>query len=100
VHADAYGIIRQEGFLGTRHLELIPGDPLLPPLHSGSMLTRPNKSPVTIDEMINQFSEVATRMNSIMTAIDTAVSDKDGTQTLRTMVENLQESMKHLASFA
>lgn len=100
VHADAYGIIRQEGFLGSRHLELIPGDPLLPPLSSGSMLTRPNKSPVTIDEMIGQFSEVATRMSSIMTTIDGAISDKDGTQALRTMVENLQESMKHLASFA
>jgi len=100
IHSDAYGIVRQEGFLGTRHLELIPGDSLLPPLPSGSMLTRPNRSPVTIDEMIHQFSEVATKMNSVMSAIDNAVSDQDGTQSLRTMVDNLQESMKHLASFA
>lgn len=99
LHADAYGIVRQEGFLGTKHLELMPGDPRQPTLPSGSMLVRPNRSPATVDEMMHQFSEIATNIQSIVSSLTGAIGGPDGERTMREMVRNLEETARHLASF-
>jgi len=100
LHTDAYAIIRQEGFLGTKHLEIVPGDPLLPALMSGSMLTRPNRSPATIDDMIHQFSEVATEIKSIVKSLNNVIGGQSGEQVVRDVVVNLEASLKHLAGFS
>ncbi len=99
LHTDAYAIVRQEGFLGTKHLELIPGDPLQPTLPSGSMLVRPNRSPVTVDEMMHQFSEIATNIQSVVSSLSSALGGKEGERSLRDMVHRLEESAQHLSSF-
>lgn len=98
VHSDAYAIVRQEGFLGTKHLELIPGDPLLPSLPSGSMLTRPTKVPVTIDEMLHQFSDIAVDIQSVVKSLNSVLGGREGEQVIRETVANLENSMKNLAS--
>lgn len=99
VHADAYAVVRQEGFLGTKHLELIPGSPQAQKLESGSMLTRPTKNPVTFDEMLQQFSAIADSMQSVVQSINKTIGGPEGERSVKELVDNLQDSLKHFASF-
>lgn len=100
LHVDAYAIVRQEGFLGTKHLEIVPGDPLLPVLHSGGMLTRPNRNPATIDDVLQQFSQVTENMRSVFESINKVIGGAEGERALRRVVEGFEDTAQNFASFA
>jgi len=98
IHSDAYGIVRQEGFLGTKHLELVPGDPLMPALASGSVLTRPNRNPVTVDDMLHEFSEIAGNIKSVVASLSNVLGGVEGEAKIRDLVNHLDSAAEHLAS--
>ena len=59
LYNDAYGVIRQDGLLGTKYLEIIPGDPLLSVIKPGGLLMKPSKEPVAIDNILSEFQDIA-----------------------------------------
>jgi phospholipid/cholesterol/gamma-HCH transport system substrate-binding protein len=78
LHSNAYGIIKQNGLLGTKYVEIFPGDPSLPILANGSTLMRPNKPPVSIDDLLSTFKEIADNVNQVTGSIKKALGEEEG----------------------
>ncbi len=55
LYDNAYAIVRQEGLIGSKYIEVIPGDPMLPQLQSGNNLARPGREAVSVDELLFKF---------------------------------------------
>lgn len=100
LRADAYAIVRQDGLLGVKYLELTPGDPLLPSLKTGQALGTPGKAPVSIDELLQQFKQIATNVDDITGVIKDSIGGADGKAQFRQMFDNVSEAAEKIASFA
>lgn len=98
--SDAHAVVRQEGLLGGKYLELNPGDPLLPVLPSGSMLTRPSTGPIVMDELMRQFKGIASNIESVTDSMRGAMGGPAGEEKLRSLVTNMQQAAERFASFA
>lgn len=100
LHSDAYAVVRQDGLLGAKYLELVPGDSLLPQLHEGQALTRPSTSPVSIDELMQQFKTIAGNVEEITDSFRGAVGGVQGKEQLRSMFDNLNLTSEKMARFS
>ena len=96
LYSDAHAVVRQEGLLGSKYLELNPGDPLLPTLSPGSMLTRPSIGPVAVDQMLRQFKGIASNLESVTESMRGAIGGPEGEEKLRSLVNNLQQATNDL----
>jgi phospholipid/cholesterol/gamma-HCH transport system substrate-binding protein len=65
LHNDAYALVRQDGLLGSKFLEIIPGDPLKPQLPSESMLSCPIKEQPSIDDILRKIRDIAEHIESV-----------------------------------
>ncbi len=95
---DAQAVVRQEGLLGGKYLELNPGDSLLPQLSPGSMLTRPTQGPVVMDQLIRQCKGIASNVESITESMKGALGGPEGEERMRSLVTNLQQAAEKFAS--
>jgi len=100
LYSDAHAVVRQEGLLGSKYLELTPGDPLLSVLPTGSMLTRPSVGPIAVDELLRQFKDIAANVESITGSMRGAIGGPEGEEKLRSLVSNMQQAVEKFSSFA
>ena len=100
LYGDAHAVVRQEGLLGSKYLELNPGDPLLPILPAGSMLTRPSTGPVAVDQMLRQFKGIANNIESVTESMKGALGGPEGEEKIRVLISNIQNAAERLSSFS
>lgn len=100
LYQDAYAIVRQEGFLGPKYIEIIPGDPLLSHLSSGSILGKPSTEPVSVDEIMHQFKEIASNVTDVTASFKNAIGGVEGQEQLKAVFDNLQMTVQKLSRFA
>lgn len=100
IYENAYAIARQEGILGSKYIELVPGDPLLRQLAPGSILRKPNVKPVIIDELLQQFSTIAHNVAEVTNSFKEAIGDAQGATIIRESFDNLHATMQRMASFS
>lgn len=100
LYADAYAIARQEGLLGSKYVELIPGDPLLQQLQAGSLIRKPSIKPVAIDELLQQFQTIASNVAEVTESFKQAVGGAQGAHLVKESFDNLHVTMKNMASFS
>ena len=100
LYGDSHAMVRQEGFLGPKFIEIIPGDPLLQQLQSGDSLGRPSQEPVSVDELFHQFKKIATHVEDVTQSFKEVVGSHDGREQLHTMFDNLSNTAQRLSSFS
>jgi ABC-type transport system involved in resistance to organic solvents, periplasmic component len=100
LYSDSYAIIRQDGLLGTKFIEIVPGDPMLRKLSSGDTLTKPSVSPVNVDEILKQVKEIAEHVQEVTKSFKTAIGGEQGESQLRSIFNNINEASARFASMA
>ncbi len=100
LRSDAYAVVRQDGLLGVKYLEVTPGDPLLPILKGGQALGTPGKAPVSIDELLQQFKKIAGNVDDITTTVKDSLGGPESKAQLRQMFENLGKAAERISSFS
>jgi len=98
LYSDSYAIVRQDGLLGTKFVEIVPGDPLLRRLCSGDALSKPSVSPVNVDEILQQVKDIAANVEDVTKSFRTAVGGVQGEVQLKAIFENLQDASQKFAS--
>ncbi len=78
IYQDAHAIIRQEGLLGPKYLELVPGNPLLPCIQAGGTLGEPNVAPVSMDELLQKFKTIAANVESVTDSLKETMGGVQG----------------------
>lgn len=99
LYRDAYAVVRQEGLLGSKYLEIVPGDAMLPALGSGQALGKPTKPPVSIDELLQRFKTIAINVEDITGSLKEVVGTQESDQ-LRGMIDNFSTAAKNMATFS
>lgn len=97
---NATAMVRQDGLLGTKYLELTPGDPLCAVLKKGQALGTPGQSPASIDSLIQKFTKVADNVQDITQSIKDSVAGTDGKMQLKETFENFNIAAQRIASFS
>lgn len=89
LYADAQAIISQDGMLGPRVIEIMPGTPGLMPLNPGSTITA--RPPASTEELVRQMQSLATSVSEIVTHVKTATGQDEG-QMLATIVAHIGQT--------
>lgn len=100
IRSDAYAIVRQDGLLGVKYLEIVPGDPLSVPLKAGQPLGTPGKAPVSIDELLQQFKGIANNVEDVTAVIKDSLGTVDGKAQLKETFRNVAAAAERIASFS
>jgi phospholipid/cholesterol/gamma-HCH transport system substrate-binding protein len=84
LYSNAYAVIRQEGMLGLKFLELTTGDPHNPALKPGESLAQQQRQFVSLDEMIHSFQKVAESVQHLSSSLqETAQEVRDIARTVK-----------------
>lgn len=100
LYDNAYAIVRQEGLIGTKYLEVIPGDPLLPELNPGSTLTKSGRDAVSMDELLHKFQNIASHVEQITNSLKDAFASNGRNDQLQMTVENISMAAEKFNSLA
>ena len=100
LYQNAYAMVRQDGLLGPKYVELSPGDPLLPIVEPGQPLSRPSIEVVSIDQLLQQFKTIATNVEDVTQSLKTAIGGQQGSQILRETFDDLHTTAQKMASFS
>ncbi len=97
---NAYAIIQQEGLIGTKSLDIDPGDPSTGYLASGSVLIMPGKSPASIGDLLDKFRDIATSIHDIATSFRTVFASREGEENMKKAVKGIAKASEKLADFS
>ena len=100
LYDNAYAIVRQEGLIGTKYLEVIPGDPLLPKLSAGHHLARTGREAVSIDELMFKFKNIAQNVEDVTSNLKEAFSGDDRADQLKATVEHVSRAAARFDSLS
>jgi phospholipid/cholesterol/gamma-HCH transport system substrate-binding protein len=91
IRIDARVVIRQNGVLGSKYLEIMPGDPQLPPLDPGSLLCKPGSASASVDEILSKFSAVSDTIDRTLLRNEQAITDL--ISNFKDLVSDIKESL-------
>lgn len=100
LYDNAYAVVRQEGLIGTKYLEVSTGDPMLPKVSSGTTLARPGRDAVSIDELLFKFKNIATHVEQVTDSIKDAFTGEEKSEQLKSLVENLSSASSKIERLA
>jgi len=98
LYSDAYAMVRQDGLLGPKYIEIITGDPLLRKLQPGDPLSKPSTEPVSIDALMQQFKDIATNVEEVTTSFKDVMGGSEGREQLQNIFDNIHTSVEKLSS--
>jgi len=99
LHSDAYGIVRQDGLLGTKYIELVPGDPRLPTIPPNSSLTRPSQDAVSVDEILFKLQGMMQNLESVSISLKEVLGGDAGAERLESAIKGFTSAADQIAGF-
>lgn len=97
---NAFAMIHQEGLIGTKTLEIDPGDPSTGLLLPGSTLSMPGRTPTSVGELLEQFRDIATSIQDITSSVKNVFASRQGEAHMKQMVSSLAKASDRLADFS
>ncbi len=98
LYSDAYAMVKQDGLLGPKFIEISPGDPLLRKLQSGDPLSKPSTEVVSIDELLQQFKRIASNVDEVTISFKEVLGGAEGREQLQSIIDNVQTTVARLSS--
>ena len=100
LYDNAHAIVRQEGLIGTKYLEIVPGDPLLPLLSVGSSLSKTGRDSVSIDELLYKFNNIASHVEKITDSLKEVLTGAERNDQLKATMDNISMAAEKFNSLA
>ncbi len=97
---NAYAIIGQEGLIGTKTLEIEPGDPQAGILLPGSVLSIPGRSPASVSNLLDQFRDIATSIQDIAYSFKNVFGTQKGEDEMKDALESIAKASDRIADFS
>lgn len=86
MYADAHAIVRQDGLLSSRYVEIVPGDSSLSIIPAGGTFLQKQRDPVALDEILFQFKKIAANIEELSQGLKGAFGGPEGAARLQEMV--------------
>jgi len=99
LYDDAYARIHQEGLLGKKYLELIPGTPGLSLINSEGTLGKSVKQPASVEDLMSKFEKIANNIEDVSASLKGAFGTPGQQNQLRSIISNINEASSKIAIF-
>ena len=97
---NAFAMIHQDGLIGTKSVEIDPGDPSTGILLPGSTLAMPGRTPTSVGELLEQFRSIASTVQDITSSVKTVFASRDGESNMRQALDSIAKATDRLADFS
>ncbi|HSC25537.1 MAG TPA: MlaD family protein [Candidatus Babeliales bacterium] len=98
LYQNAYAIVRQDGLLGPKYIDLVPGDQLLRKLNEGESLQKSNFDPVDLDDIFRQFKEIAGNVREVTESFKDTFAGPQGSDQLKSFMINLENAAEKFST--
>ena len=95
---DAYASVRQDGLLGSKYIEIYPGDALFPQLESGAELSHPSVQPISIDDLLRQVKKIAVNIEEVTDTFKNALGGDARKDQIETLVNNVSDTAARMST--
>jgi len=92
IYGNGSGSIKQNGLLGTKYVDIYPGDPSNQVLPIGSMLSSPDKSTASIDDIFNTFKVIAENINKVTEKLRSIIGEGDEESGITNVITDAREA--------
>lgn len=75
LRSDAQVFIKQDSMLGSKYLELMPGNPALPKITNGATLEKPGIAPPGVDDILDKMQKLAATVDKTLQQNEQAISE-------------------------
>lgn len=99
LYQDAYAVIRQEGIIGSRYLEMVTGDPNKPIVPPGTCLTQMGRHQASIETLMSQCQDVVENVKAVSCTLNRVFGSSEQAEKLSVAVANLAQASEHIAHF-
>lgn len=97
---NAYATVQQEGLIGTKHIELEPGDPTTGSLPPGSVLAMPGRPPTSVGDLLEQFKDIAGGVQDVVSSFKNSFGTREGEENLKIALNSVAKASQRIANFS
>ncbi len=98
LYQNACAIVRQDGLLGPKYIDLVPGDSLLRTLSEGEALQKSTMDPVDLDDLLREFREIAGNVREVSESVKEALAGPQGVDQLKSFITNLDNAAEKFST--
>lgn len=99
IHSDAIGEIRQEGLVGAKYLELMPGTSIYPQMESSATFIRDGKSAVSLETVLSRFESIANNIEQVSASLKETIGDTNQKEQLKSIISNIDKATQRISYF-
>ncbi|MCB9493250.1 MAG: MCE family protein [Epsilonproteobacteria bacterium] len=97
---NAYAMIHQDGLIGTKNLEIDPGDSSTGFLLPGSMLSMPGRTPASWGELLDQVRDIASTVQDITSSFKNTFATQRGEGQMQGALDAVAKATDRIADFS
>ncbi len=97
---NAYAMITQEGLIGNKSIEIDPGDPSLGYLSPGSTLSMHGRSPTSINDLLDQFKDIAGHIKEVVSSFENTFATAHGEEQMNRALTGIADASSRMADFS
>jgi len=97
---NAYATVQQEGLIGTKHIDVDPGDPTTGSLPPGSVLAMPGRAPTSVGDLLEQFKEIAGGIHDVVSSFKNTFGTRKGEENLKLALNSVAKASDRMANFS
>jgi len=98
LYQNAKALVRQDGLLGPKYIEVVVGDRLLRRLEAGECLARVGDGSVDIDSLLKEVKEIAENIKEVSESVKDAIAGPEGRDNFRSLVTNLENAAQQFSN--
>jgi phospholipid/cholesterol/gamma-HCH transport system substrate-binding protein len=100
LYQNATGLVRQDGLLGPKFVEIVPGSSEHYTLAFNSTLSAPAIEQASVDEILRQFRHIASNVEAVTDSLKNALGGAQGEDQIRQFVGNINNTFKQFSAVA
>src|SRR5579862_2937200 len=98
LYENAYALVRQDGLLGPKYIDLLPGDQLLQQLPEGASLQKSGVEPVDLDDIFREVKVIAHNVREVSDSFKDAFGGPQGMDQIKSFVHNIENAAEKFSS--
>ena len=98
LYQNAYALVRQDGLLGPKYVDLLPGDQLLRELHEGESLQKSGVEPVDLDDIFREVKVIAYNIREVSESFKDAFGGPQGMDQIKSFVSNIENAAEKFST--
>lgn len=98
LYQNACAVVRQDGLLGPKYIDLVPGDSLLRQLSEGDALQKSNIEPIDLDDLFREVKYIASNVRDVTESLKDALAGPEGVDQIRSFITNLESAAEKFST--